>query len=872
MLRLTLAQMRRSMGRLAAAGIAIVIGTAFVAATLLAGNLITRSTYDAIAAQYGEADLVVAAPASAELTTAQLEGVATTPGVAAAGGQLLSYQAMTDGGSRTIYQGVIPTTSDPRLMPLTVTEGRMPSAAGEVALPPDVAERLRTEVGGTVDVQRTVPVDDGESWEDRSEQLTVTGLVEDPKNAYGVLGGAAVMDAATLAGWESDAQGAPVTYRQVAVVLADGASLETVRAALAAGVGSAVDVVTPQEQAAATAKEMTGGQDMFFLVFVLTFAAIALVVAGLVISNTFQVLVAQRARTLALLRAVGANKRQVGASVITEAAILGVAASLTGVAVGAGLGQVALWVAGNGPAAVFLPDSITLTWQVVVLPVLVGTAVTVAAASVPARVATRVAPLAALRPAEAPTSEKGSAGRVRLVLSLLAVVGGLALLAGGAVLGTVAQNPQLGLLAGVAGGAVSFVGVTVSAVFWLPKVTALAGRAVAASGPTARLAAANTLRNPRRTAATSTALLIGVTLVAMMSTGAASARHSLADQLEGMYPVDVYVTAEGSADDSRGAAVPAGIADAVGSVAGVASVAQPQMALATLEGKRFDDEGSVVAGEPSSPDDEVQVALAGIEPAEAEAALTDDSYVQHLEPGTVVVPSGQASFYGVSDGDTVEVRGAGGTTALTVSVAPNDRINELLVVPQDLATVEPNPLVTTLWVALEGDDTSAVGRIQDLVADTGETLGVQGGAVERASFESVVDTALGMVLGLLAVAVIIALIGVANTLSLSVIERRRESATLRAVGVTRGQLRWMLAVEGMLIAGVGAVLGILLGLLYGWGGSLAALGVMGDVRLAVPWTEILLIAVVALVAGLVASVLPGRSAAKSSPVAALGAD
>ena len=131
---------------------------------------------------------------------------------------------------------------------------------------------------------------------------------------------------------------------------------------------------------------------------------------------------------------------------------------------------------------------------------------------------------------------------------------------------------------------------------------------------------------------------------------------------------------------------------------------------------------------------------------------------------------------------------------------------------------------------------------------------------------------LGIVIGLLAVAVVIALIGVANTLSLSVLERRRESATLRAIGLSRRQLRWMLAVEGMLIAGVGALLGAGLGLLYGWAGSVVVFGSFGDVLLTVPWRDLVLVLLVALVAGLLASVLPGRTAARTSPVAALAVD
>ena len=192
----------------------------------------------------------------------------------------------------------------------------------------------------------------------------------------------------------------------------------------------------------------------------------------------------------------------------------------------------------------------------------------------------------------------------------------------------------------------------------------------------------------------------------------------------------------------------------------------------------------------------------------------------------------------------------------------------------DARAVDPTSLMSRLWVGL--DDTGAAAQvvpaIQDAVVESDTPVEVAGIAVERAAMQSVIDTILGVIVGLLAVAVVIALIGVANTLSLSVIERRRESATLRAIGLSRSQLRWMLAIEGMLIAGVGAVLGIVLGVLYGWAGAATALSVMGDVSLAVPWRDIALVLVVALVAGLVASVVPGRTAARTAPVAALAVD
>jgi putative ABC transport system permease protein len=583
MLRLTLAQMRRSIGRLTAAGVAILIGTAFVTVTLIAGNVITRTTYDSIAAQYVGADLVVSDLGGTDEDVTALRGV---DGVRAAAPEVLSFQQLERGG-RTVYQGVVPLPSDPVLLPLEVADGELPASGGEIALPVDLANRLGAAPGDTITLVRNALVDasTGEMREER-EQLTVSGTVDDPYGAYAIMGGAAIAPAADVARWDAGVRGPdePAAYPAVLVALEEGADLEAARSALAAAVaGTGARVVTPHEHAEAVAADMTGGEDVIFTTFVLVFAAVALLVAALVIANTFQVLVAQRTRTLALLRCVGAGKGQLRGSVLLEAGILGVASSLAGIVVGAALAQLALVVGRGFDIGVPLPATISLTPAVVLVPLAVGTLVTLVAALSPARAATRVAPLEALRPAEAPSAARG-AGRVRLVLSTLTALAGFAALGAGVALGTTAGEPMLGLLVAVGGGALSFVGVLVGAVFWLPKVVALAGRLVGASGPTARLAAANTLRNPRRTAATSTALLIGVTLVAMMSTGAESARVSMDAELDARYPVDVLVATDGSVAPEEAPAVSAAVRSAVAGTDGVRAVVDVATTSATLGG------------------------------------------------------------------------------------------------------------------------------------------------------------------------------------------------------------------------------------------------------------------------------------------------
>ncbi len=899
MWRLTLAQMRRSVGRLAAAGIAIAIGTAFVAATLLAGNVITRTSYDAVTASYGQADLVLSS--RDRISPEQVDQVRALPEVAAADPVLIASVEL-HAGARTVWQAVVPVSSDPALDPQVVTSGALPARPGEIALPAKVADRLGLGLGSDVQAQydRWVPASqapdapagsataappatqsaDGTTatatadastaeagtgdgtWETATTSFRLVGLVDDPNGAYSQYGSVGVLRMDDLQTVYPDV--ADYGFARVTVLAAPAAGVDAARTALAAVVPDA-DVQTRDEAARAQIAEISDGSEVFTGV-VLAFAAVALIVAALVIANTFQVLVAQRTRTLALLRCVGAVRGQLRRSVLLEAAILGGIASVVGLVTGTGLAQLALVILRGSDLPVPLPDTVTITPAVVLAPLLLGVLVTVAAALVPARAATRVSPIAALRPVDAgPTTGH----LARLVATWVLTLGGAVLLAVGVAAGATV-DPMLGLGLAVLGGATSFVGVLLGAVFWIPKVVGLAGRVLARTGTSAKLAAANTVRNPRRTAATSTALLIGVTLVAMMSTGAVSARQTLGTELDTRYPVDVEVastdTSGTTGTSGTAAALPSSVTAQVGAVAGIAALVPVRSAPVIVTGG---DAPLYIQGNTA-------------DPADLHDVLRNPAAAADLDDHTVIVSAQDADRAGITDGQTVSVQQqvldeSGQPVTDAPSTELTARVTDLaqgvvLVSAPTLDTVAPGTGVNVLWLRLAdvNDAGSVVPAVQDAVTDI--PVQVTGSAQERYGYQRLIDTLLGIVVGLLAVAVVIALIGVANTLSLSVLERRRESATLRAIGLSRRQLRWTLAIEGMLIAGVGAVLGVGLGLVYGWAGSAAVLGSVGSVHLAVPWRDLGIVLVVALAAGLLASVLPGRAAARTSPVAALAVD
>ncbi|ROS31247.1 ABC transporter permease [Cellulomonas sp. PhB150] len=835
MLRLTLAQMRRSLGRLAAAGIAIAIGTAFVTATLIAGNVFSQTTSNALTARYGDADLVV----NGAVTADRVAAVRATPGVLGAAPLLLGY-AEVGAHQRGEYLALVAQAPDPAFDTLTATSGTL-AKDGQVALPQTTAKRLGVGVGDTVEVTFT-PADATTST---TEQVQVSGIVDDPAGAWTEYGGAGSATASDVDRWN----GAPVDSRSILVRTDDPAATQAQLAERLGATPAGGDALTKQQAAERAMGQLSDDGTNFVVLLVLGFAAVALLVAGLVIANTFQVLVAQRTRTLALLRCVGARRSQLRASVLFEASLLGLGASAIGVLAGVTLAQGTLWALdGARTGAGRLPTTISVSAWTILVPLVVGALVTVVSSMVPARAATRVAPIAALRPADAPTV-RSTAGTVRLVLSLVMAVGGLA----GLLLSVAAAqvSPMLGLALGVLAGAVSFVGVLVGAVYWVPKVVGRVGGLLARSGSSARLAAANAVRNPRRTAATSTALLIGVTLVALMSTGAASARSSLAGGLDEQFPVDMMLTSTSWTEGQGSDPLPAATKQQVLRVDGVADAIElPAATLQDASGNQFD----VVA----------------VDPAQAKTVLRDESLVDGLQDGTMLTNA----IDDPRDAEMQAVEGvsAAGTSTDILTLVPRRQLNGTsIVTPATLEALAPGAPTTTLWVRLDKDaDPAAV--LNDVREVVDPNIAVQSAGAERRSYEQTIDALLAIVVGLLGVAVLIALIGVANTLSLSVLERRRESATLRAIGLSKRQLRISLGVEGMLIAGVGALLGVLLGLVYGWAGSAIIFGAFGDLRLAVPWRDLAIVLVVAVAAGLVASVLPARKAARTSPVAALGVE
>ncbi|NAZ86115.1 FtsX-like permease family protein [Kineococcus indalonis] len=830
MLRTTLAQLRAHAGRVLASCLAVVIAVAFVVATLVLNSSASASLLQAVGAPFTASAAVVTADEGADPAAAgpalgaAAERVRALPGVAqVAADRGAGVQVRLPGRSGSSYAQADAVTAEGPLRWERTSSGRLPRAPGEVA----VSDRLGAAVGDELEL--SVPQEDDAPGP--VARVRVVGVVDLRGDPTAGLQGRLFATDADVRGW-----GAPEPSR-LRVAAAPGADGAQLAGGVAGAVEGALVVRTGEEAAQDVASAFTGDAAALTSVL-LVFGAVAVLVAGLVIANTFAVLLAQRTRELALLRCVGATRAQTARSVLLEAAVVGLLASLAGAAAGVGLAAVVARVAADADSPVPL-GTLDVPAHALVVGVVLGTVVTVLAALAPARAATRVAPLAALRPL-VPAPVRSRSGLVRLVAGAVLTVPSAAVLAW--------SSSRGALVPAVLAGALSFVGVVLLAQRVVPAVVGLAGRLVRGGGVPARLAAGNAVRNPRRTAATATALLIGVTLTTAMVVGASSTRATAEDLLEAGYPTDVVVsTWEGTVD--------AGLLQRLGEVPGVAGV------VPTLEG-----EVSVGAGGTTT--------VTGVDPAAAAAVVRSQQRAPLPGPGELVVPGYAAQPLGLSTGDVLPAAAQGGSPVpLRVVVAPDSQQGALAAV-EDLLRADPGAVVRGAWVRLDDGlgaegQAGAVDAITEVVAASLPSSDVSGVVAVRAAFDQVLTTMLLVVTGLLGVAVVIALLGVGNTLALSVVERRQESGLLRALGLTRGQLRALLAWEALLVAGVAGVLGVALGTAYGLAGTASVLAQQGPVVLDVPWARITGIVVVAALAGVLASVLPARRAARTSPVAAI---
>ena len=948
MFSITLKLMKKSARMLIPAGIAILIGTAFIAATFLFGNAMNDALAAQNTAQLGGANYVISPDNGKDLTDKdqdyiytrtvndfQLDRIRATKGV--------KDVRVGYAGSVTVTRGnkhansyVITTATKRTLLPVTITQGDQPADSNEIALTKSVADQLGVKVGDRVTVNSQAAQYAGKTGDsagntgdagDESAQnadgasshdgdsdaasgasassdgvdtavdsgmtVRVVGLTDDPNGAYAYYGGASVLsdNVITAMAGSNDFGNLPVYLVYLDI---DDAS-DTAAASTVKQVSTLLPKHFSVQSRAAfveeSVKSMSSGETSITTIFLLSFGILAMLVAALVIANTFQVLVAQRRRTLALLRTIGANKSQLYVSVLFEAGVLGLIASILGVGLGIALME-ALCRSGLMQAA-DMNMRLVLSGPVFTVPMAFGIIMTVIASLGSARSATAVTPLEALRPIELTDTRR--AGVVRAVISMLLIVAGVALCAfsvwqmsekiAGRDSMADKQYPLV-LLAAIIGCALIFLGLVLSATFWLPVLMRGVGALVALAGPSAKVAHANIQKNPRRVAATGAALLIGVTLVSTIATGAASAKQTMNEALTTRYSVDMIaagtdMTGKQASEAAKVKGVQSSIyaptrmmtmKDADGKslsvlVVGVDGVdALRKVVRSDLSGVTIDGDSvlmpkySAATGK-DIPLDKSVTFTAGA--AEAQADATNG-------------PSGNDANGSAENGNGQ----SGGTQTLTLKPRKVDyrRIasNYAAVAFVDASHFTNGGIKADGHIMLMRIDAEGAGvalndvftNVQNVFsASAGVT--VTGPVAERTQWETMINGMMALLVGLIAVAVLIALVGVANTLSLSVIERTRESATLRAIGMTRGQLRRSLAVEALLLSLVSGVVGVVLGTLFGWLGSYMVFSLYGDTVFPFEWATNGVVLGVAALAALLASVAPARRAVKTPPVEAL---
>jgi putative ABC transport system permease protein len=848
-LRTTLARLRAHKLRLVATALAIVLGVGFVAGTLVFSDTTSAALFDQYARTAKNVDVAVLPPVAKTdeqrhdppaLSAADLATVRAVPGVAAADGRMERNLPLLDRHGRLVSNlgrpGVaLSAGTDPALRPYQVDKGRAPADDGAAALDADTAASTGYRIGDTITV-----VDAGQ----RRHALTLTGIV-----GFGDSKAYADESVLVLTGTELAALTGGGSYQQIVARAAPGVPPDTlvgrVRAAVPDGEHATVVTGDQRRRDLATAAIQEVNQ---FLLVLQIFAWIAVLVAAFVIYNTFNILIAQRMRETALLRCVGASRRQVFGSVLLESAVVGLVGAALGLLLGLGV-AVGLFSGTNAVVGTLPSHSLVLTATPVLVALLVGVVVTVLSAAVPAVRATRVPPLAALR--AVPGTKVGSVrGRVLMVVAAVLVAGVAALLT---VAGERASDNQVGTVEVMAGGILAFLAVLLVSPLFIGPLTALAGWLPGRLfGPPARLAVANARRNPGRAAATTAALMIGVGLMASGSVLTATAQRTATATIANQYPVDYLVR---PADTGQDVTVPAAVARRLRADRTFAGVAEIRLD----DGGRVDGSSAVLgAVDPRGLGSLVKIDL-------AEGGLD-------LRGGTAVLGGGTPLAKGHHVGDRIAVTGSSGRTEeVTVVGISRGRLEtgQLLLSWDDLARLAPaGGDAEVLVKAAAGVSPERSRAALDRALAGYPLLQVGSIAQWRDEITGSVDQLMAVIAALLGFALLIALIGIMNTLSLSVFERTRESATARALGLTRGQLRATLLVEALLMALVGAVVGTGFGLAYG---VLTTRVMFATIQplLAVPVGQLLAFVAVAALAGTVAAVLPARRAARGSIVAAM---
>ncbi|MFI7126539.1 ABC transporter permease [Nonomuraea sp. NPDC050153] len=828
MLKTALAGLRAHKLRLLLTSLAITLGVGFIAGTFVLNDTVQAGFAQRVTADAGKVDVAVlpkdpdaVLPERVLEQVRALDGVTEAQGLIRAAAPVLGKDGKAVGNAPTTALSVIRGPLDRT----DIVSGTGPGTDDQAAvLDKNTAKAQGFTVGDTITVLDA---------KERRHQFKLVGLLDPGVDQELSYTGAVGFTSAT-AQRMTGAQG----YREIDVA----GTAPGLEQAVAAAVGGAYVVKTGGELADDLARA-AGVETRMFTLGLLMFGVVAMMVAALVIYNTFNILVAQRTREMALLRCIGATRGQVFGSIVLESAVVGLIASALGLVIGYGLASLTLTLLATFDAPMPTDAAVALSPATIGIGLAVGLAVTLGAALLPARSATRVAPIAALR--SQVEEQTFRAGGVRGIFAALFLVAGL----GTTAVGVFALTPgqQVSLFVVMAGGALTFLATLIlgpllikplsTLVGWLP------GRLFGVPG---RLAVDNSGRNPKRAATTTIALTIGVTLMTLISVVTASTRLTLTAKLDDQFPIDYML-----AGQQRDPVIPRSVATELRGRPELASVAQLRTTRAEVSGRRLD----------------VGTFSGAIDPSVTAGSL------KGFGPGQAAVADNVAKELGVRLGDPVPLKtGEAGVVSLKVVALLDGAQSSLPSVTVAEAAFDTYfgalPDSRVLINIKDGVPPERARKVVDAAVAAYPTVQVSSSTEVRGQFDETLDMLLMIITGLLGLAILISLLGIANTLSLSVHERTRESALLRALGLTRPQLRRMLSVEALVLGLIGALVGVVLGGVFGWA---AIMAMLDGAVLSVPTGQIALFVLLSGAAGMLAAVLPARRAARASIVGSLAA-
>ncbi|MWA15393.1 ABC transporter permease [Streptomyces sp. BA2] len=851
MLKATLRSFLAHKGRLLLSALAVILSVAFVAGSLIFSDTVAR-TFDRLFASTS-ADVTV--EPKENLDEAVPSG--QTPTVPA---KLADRLKEVDGVARTRVDAAVenitvvdsendpvgPTTGAPTIAtnwyvtdrsPVELTSGHAPRGKDQALLDADTADKKDVEIGDTL----TVLAAPG------SFKVEVVGIVTFTTTNPGAA--LVFLDTPTA---QRELLGDKDAATGISVDASAGVSDTELKRRLAAELGSGYDLKTADEQAESAASELGGFLDVIKYVM-LGFAGIAVLVGIFLIVNTFSMLIAQRTRELGLLRALGADRRQVRRSVLTEALLLGVVGSTVGLA--AGIGLAAGLIELMGAFGMNLKSTeMVIGWGTPVASYVVGVGVTFVAAYLPARRAAHVSPMAAL--ADAEIAGVGRPLKIRAVVGAVVGAAGAAALVGCA---TAEKTSSAASLLGLGLVLTLIATVIAGPLLVRPVIRVLGGAFPALFGSVGRMSQRNALRNPRRTGATAAALMVGLALVSGMSVASASMTKSFDEQIDKTLGADFVVQNSNFMPFSQE------ITEKVKDTGGAGLVVRQRFAPVKV----------------SMPDGKsVETTAAGYDPRlddVARVTYVDGGTARALAPGSIAMQRDFARDHKARMGSKLPVEFPDGRkTELTVGALTDQPGAEGFGVEGGIffgmETVEefvPGGQDSALYVnAASGTEPDTLRDRLEKTLDPYPQVQVRDQADYKELIREQIAVMLYLVYALLGLAIIIAVLGVVNTLALSVVERTREIGLLRAIGLARRQLRRMIRLESVVIAVFGALLGLALGLVWGVAAQ-QVLALQGMTAFAIPWTTVIAVLIGSVVVGLAAALLPALRASRMNVLAAI---